>query len=245
MRPESWSTPATRPCSIAMRRTWPVTKRAPAPAAAVASARSSGFGSRLASPRKRKPPWALAASSGSRAQRSGPSSHSAATPRATSRGRSARQAAASVALKTMRSVPLARKERSMPVAASSSATRPRPAAHRVLGQGEERSAVLRLDAGREDPSRRARRLGSGDAAFEDRHPRARLGESQGGGAAVDAGADHDDVAVHFALLSSLSPCPRRRYRFRPAPCASPARQYAEIRSTAQLGALQSRRLRGA
>ena len=57
--------------------------------------------------------------------------------------------------------------------------------------------MLGLDAGREDPSRRARRLRSGDAAFEDRHPRARLGEPQGGRAAVDPGADHDDVAVHL------------------------------------------------
>ena len=33
-----------------------------------------------------------------------------------------------------------------------------PAAHRVLGEREERSAVLRLDAGREDPACRARSL---------------------------------------------------------------------------------------
>ena len=86
----------------------------------------------------------------------------------------------------------------------------RPTPHRVLGEGEEWTAVLGLDAGRENPTRRARRLRAGNTAFENRHPRARLGEPQGGRAAVDSGADDDDLGGHLCSPFESHPVRRRR-----------------------------------
>ena len=78
--------------------------------------------------------------------------------------------------------------------------RERGAAERV-----ERTGLERLDAGREDPSRRARGLGARDRALEHDHPAARLREPKRDRRALEPGAHHHDVRTHGAEDYALAP----------------------------------------
>ena len=80
MRPDSWSTPITRPPSTAMPRTWPCTKVAPARAAAACSARPSSRGSTEASPGNQSAPRVSGERPGSSRRAASPSSTSTWSP---------------------------------------------------------------------------------------------------------------------------------------------------------------------